>query len=195
MKTISDHILDALAVAVSAWVALASGYLFFASPARPWPYGLALAVIGTAWIARRTGQVRGAADPAYLASRRKVTLAIMLAGSLLGLALIVPLGWAPAAAGQFAERGVGVMMGVIVVAFANVIPKQVGSARGLALRRIAGWALVLGGLGYALAWLLMPLAYANLAALLVLLLGLTYATVRIIWSLLKHRPTTPPRPG
>lgn len=195
MKAISDHVLDAFAVAISAWVVLASGYLFYMNPARPWPYALALAAMCAAWIGRRIGHARGVADPAYLVSRRKVTLAIVLAGSLLGLALIVPLGWGPGTASQFAERGVGVMMGVIVVAFANVIPKQVGSARGLALRRIAGWALVLGGLGYALAWLLMPLAYANVTALLVLLLGLTYATVRIIWSLLKHRPTTPPRPG
>jgi hypothetical protein len=109
--------------------------------------------------------------------------------------LLVPLGWAPASASQFAERSVGVTIGMIVMVFANVIPKQTGSARGLALRRTAGWALVLGGLGYVLAWLLMPLAYANVAALLVLLLGFTYAAVRIVWSLLKHRPPAPTRPG
>ncbi|MDL2357301.1 MAG: hypothetical protein QFF03_18765 [Pseudomonadota bacterium] len=186
MKTLSDHLLGALAAAVSAWVVLASAYLFYITPARPWPYGLALAVIVAAWIAR------GVADPA---ARRKVTQAIVLAGALLGLTLLIPLGWAPGAAGQFAERGMGVVMGVIVVAFANVIPKRAGSARTQALRRVAGWALVLGGLGYALAWLLMPLAYANLAALLVLLLGFAYAAARIGWSLLKHRPATPQRPG
>lgn len=192
MKTLSVQVLDALAVAVSAWVVLASAYLFYMTPARPWPYVLALAVMCAAWIARRSGPARAAADPAV---RRKVTLAIVLAGALLGLTLLIPLGWAPGPAGQFAERGMGVVMGVIVVAFANVIPKRAGSARALALRRIAGWALVLGGLGYALAWLLLPLAYANLAALLVLLLGFACAAVRIGWSLVKHRPATPHRPG
>jgi hypothetical protein len=139
------------------------------------------------WAARRTFH-------ALEAARRKITLGIVLAGSMLGLALLVRLGWPPGLSGQFAERGMGVMMGVIVVVFSNDIPKQAGSVRSLALRRIAGWALVLGGLGYALAWLLMPLAYANLAALLALLLGLAYALARISWSLLKHRPATPHRP-
>ena len=72
------------------------------------------------------------------------------------------------------------MMGVIIVVFANSIPKQVSTARGLAMRRIAGWALVVGGLGYALSWLFLPLAYANIAAPLILFLGLMYALVRIL---------------
>lgn len=195
MKTSSAPVLDALAVAISASVLLASGYLLYTAPARRWPYALALVVMGAAWAARRLGHARGAADPAYLAARRKVTLAIVLAGSLLGLALLIPLGWAPGPAGQFGERGMGVVMGLIVVAFANVIPKRAGSARSLALRRSAGWALVLGGLGYALAWLLLPLDSANLAALLVLLIGVVCAAGRISWTLLRHRPAAPDRLG
>lgn len=189
MTTHSGRFLDALAIAISAAVVAASAWLFYTSAARPWAYALAPAVLAAAW-AFRLGQGRTADDPAGLAARRKLTVAIVLAGSLLALALLVPLGLAPnpAAASGFAERGVGVMMGVIVMVFANVIPKQAGSARALALRRIAGWALVLGGLGYALAWLVLPIAYANLAALLVLLLGFVYAAARIGWSVMKHRP-------
>lgn len=190
MKTNSGRFADALAVTITAAVVVASSCLFYTTSARRWPYALALAVMGAAWAFRRFVHARAAADPAYLGARRKVTLAIVLAGSLLALALLVPLGWAPAVASQFAERGVGVMMGVIVMVFANVIPKQAGQARGQALRRVAGWALFVGGLGYALAWLLAPLAYANLAALLTLLSGFMYAAVRITWSVLKHRPAT-----
>ncbi len=191
MNLFSDKVLRVLAVAISAWVVGASVYLCAVSPARPWTYLLAPAVIALAWTAR---QLRaGPADQqAFQADRRQATLAIVLAGSLLGLALIVPLGWS---GGQFAARSSGVMMGVIVIAFANVIPKRAGSARALALRRIAGWSLVLGGLGYALAWLLLPLGVANLAATAALFLGLSYAIVRIGWSRLTQRPSTPARPG
>lgn len=175
MNKISDNMLLALAVSVSVWVVLANGYLYFTSPQHASSYLLAIAVVCLAWAARQLE----APQPA----RRTLTQAIVLAGLLVGIASIAQLGWAAG----FAERGGGVMQGVIVAAYANVIPKQASSARGLARLRLAGWALVLGGVGYALAWLVLPLPYANIAALLILLLALGYATVRIAWSRRTHR--------
>jgi hypothetical protein len=94
---------------------------------------------------------------------------------------------------EFQQRSNGVLMGVIVVMFANVIPKQISSALRLTLNRVAGRALVLGGAGYALSWLL-PLTYAHHAALLILLFAVTYAAAYIVRSVFKH-PSTPPGPS
>jgi hypothetical protein len=91
-------------------------------------------------------------------------------------------------------RSNGALMGVIVVMFANVIPKQISSALRLALNRVADRALVLGGAGYALSWLLLPLTYAHHAALLILLFAVTYAAAYIAWSVFNH-PSTPPEPS
>ena len=62
----------------------------------------------------------------------------------------------------------GVTMGVLLVAWANTMPKMLvpldrlacDPAREQALRRFAGWAMVLGGLGYTLAFALAPIAIA-----------------------------------
>lgn len=186
MKTISEQPLRTFAILISTWIVFASSYLCYLHLARPWPYVLALAIIGIAWIARQLLPIGTGVDPASQVNRRKITQAIALAVSLLGLALLIPLGWADGLVSQFAERSNGLMMGIVVIVFANSIPKQVSTARGLAMRRIAGWALVVGGLGYALSWLLVPLAYANIAAPLILFLGLMYALVRILGDRTLH---------
>lgn len=67
-----------------------------------------------------------------------------------------------------AHRVFGVLLGGVVMVYANVIPKAVlartrhGCAPAVrqAALRFAGWALVLGGLGYALAWMFAPVELA-----------------------------------
>ena len=77
---------------------------------------------------------------------------------------------------------------------ANAIPKQASaSARGQAVLRSAGWSGVLGALGYVLAWLLLPLTYAYLAAVMAIGLGLLYALMRVVW--LCRRPAAAEPPG
>ena len=80
----------------------------------------------------------------------------------------------------------GVLMGALLVAWANTVPKQLiplaqlscDPAREQALRRFAGWVMVLGGLGYALAYALAPIAIA--ATLAICLLAPATAAVAII---------------
>lgn len=70
----------------------------------------------------------------------------------------------------------GVTMGVLLVAWANTMPKMLvplhrlacDPAREQALRRFAGWAMVLGGLGYTLAFALAPIAVAATLAICLL---------------------------
>lgn len=69
----------------------------------------------------------------------------------------------------FATRGTMVAVGIMLAANANLIPKA-GTAkteRHIALQRVSGWAMTLGGLGYAAAWAFVPLdnaAYISMAA-------------------------------
>ena len=74
---------------------------------------------------------------------------------------------------------------------ANVIPKRTGSACTLAIRRAGAWALVLGGLGYTLAWLMLPLAYASEAATSIMAFAMVYGIARVVWLLRKFKSKPP----
>lgn len=87
---------------------------------------------------------------------------------------------------DLAPRLLGVLLGAIVVFYANVIPKTLTSLARLrcapereqAARRFAGWSLVLGGLGYMLAALFAPLASMHLVGGTLLALSLAAALWR-----------------
>jgi hypothetical protein len=73
-------------------------------------------------------------------------------------------------------RLMGMLMGALVLVSANAIPKRLvplahlscDPAREQTLRRLAGWALVLGGLGWTLAYALAPIAIASTLAICLL---------------------------
>lgn len=98
----------------------------------------------------------------------------------------------------FARRLLGALLGAVVVMYANVVPKALTPLARLrcdpsteqALRRFSGWALVLGGLGFAAAWLFAPIANARILAILAL--GSAVLLVAIRYSrVLGHRPGAP----
>ena len=74
------------------------------------------------------------------------------------------------------QRLMGVLMGTVVIATANLIPKRLvplvrvscDPAREQTLRRFCGRVLVLGGLGYTLAFALAPIAIASTLAICLL---------------------------
>ena len=123
------------------------------------------------------------ADPAARAALlRGLAVAALLLLAALALRLLAPVHLAPEAA----QRLVGALLGAVVVASSNAIPKALAPrlrfrdpAAEQALRRFAGWSLTLGGLGYVLAWLLAPLEHANAAAGLVLAASLLAVVVRV----------------
>jgi hypothetical protein len=77
---------------------------------------------------------------------------------------------------EMSQRMMGLLMGSVVLVSANAIPKKLvplarlscDPAREQTLRRIAGWALTLGGLGYTLAYALAPIAVASTLAICML---------------------------
>jgi len=118
--------------------------------------------------------------------------AFPLGRALLAAALIIgtsaALKWAAPAwlSPEWAQRLTGALLGLVVVCYANVIPKSLTSLARLrcspqaeqAARRFAGWSMVLGGLGYILAMLFAPLANMHLAGAAVLAVGLLAAVLR-----------------
>ena len=77
----------------------------------------------------------------------------------------------------------------------NVIPKRTSSTLGMSIRRMAGWSLVLAGGAYALAWLLLPLAWAGTTALAILLSATLFAIARTAWLLRRQRGLPPSQSG
>lgn len=95
--------------------------------------------------------------------------AVLAAACILGASAL--LAWAAPSYldPEWARRLAGALLGGIVVVYANAIPKALATrmrctspAADQAARRFAGWALVLGGLGYMLAWLLAPIGVAGM---------------------------------
>ena len=78
--------------------------------------------------------------------------------------------------GETVQRLMGVLMGTVVIASANLIPKRLvplarvscDPAREQTLRRFCGRVLVLGGRGYTLAYALAPIAIASTLAICLL---------------------------
>ena len=173
-----------LAALMSAWVVFVSAWLCYMTPGRPWPYLVAIALVCIAWGLRLFASGKTAINSAAQQELHKITQAIVLSAALLGmtatLALLSRLGVITDLGGELKARSGGILMGIIVIAMGNGIPKQVSSARGLVVLRIAGWAFVLGGVGYALAWLALPLRYAGDVAIAALVAAMAYAALRIV---------------
>jgi hypothetical protein len=93
--------------------------------------------------------------------------ALIIAGSA-GLAFASP----ELISAALAQRLLGVMLSVVVVAYANAAPKVLVPLARLrcdatteqSLRRFTGWAVVVGGLGFGLAWVFAPIELAGLLA-------------------------------
>jgi len=110
---------------------------------------------------------------------------LILAGGIIAIsATLAGLQGAGVIDGTIAERGIGIVLGLVVILYGNEIPKilvpmdKAGDpARKQALQRFAGWVMVLGGIGYALAFALVPIDYAAYAAVAcgVLAIGIVIA--------------------
>lgn len=122
------------------------------------------------------------------------TLGRSLLGAAFVLAISAVLAWLTPEylSGEMRQRLSGALMGAIVVVYANAIPKAVfartrcAPALLQAARRFTGWALVLGGLGYILASLLVPIAVSGMIAGLSLGAAVSVAAMRL-YRMAHHR--------
>ena len=92
---------------------------------------------------------------------------------------------------DLSRRLLGVLLGGVVVYYSNVIPKTLTPLANRhcspqseqSLRRFAGWCLVLGGVGYAGAWLFAPAESTGLVGGGLLGLALLLVLGRYAWSI------------
>jgi hypothetical protein len=100
---------------------------------------------------------------------------------------------------EAAERLMGVLLGSVVIVSANAIPKRLvplarlscDPGREQTLRRFAGRTMVLGGLGFTLAYVLAPIAIASTLAICLLapaVLVVAGITTRCAWMRRSARP-------
>jgi hypothetical protein len=99
-----------------------------------------------------------------------------------------------------AKRMIQVMIGVMLAAYANLMPKDVGKwrasplavARAQSALRVGGWSLTLAGLAHAGLWAFAPLAVADVAAMVVvasaMLITMGYGG-RMLLACRSHQPT------
>ena len=111
---------------------------------------------------------------------------LLTAGLLLGGTLALQLLSARYISAELAMRGTGVLIGAVLVWYANAAPKAIPrgiEARcadgGVAIRRFVGWAIVLGGLAYIFAWIVAPFRIASLLATALLGVALLVVLARL----------------
>lgn len=123
-----------------------------------------------------------------------MTCAYPLRPALHGAALVIgvsaALSWlAPTyIAPELSQRMLGLLLGAVVVVYSNDIPKALVSrarprataAQDQKARRFAGLSLVLGGIGYDVAWVFAPLDMAGLIGGGVLAFALVFAVRRCL---------------
>jgi len=123
-------------------------------------------------------------------TRSLITAALILVSSA-ALALASP----AYLSADLAQRLFGIMLGAVVVLYANAIPKALiplarmrcDPATEQGLRRFTGWALVLGGMGYATAWLFAPMTSAWILAIALLGTALLAVLLRYAWVVYAKR--------
>ncbi len=93
--------------------------------------------------------------------RREIGEGLIAAGLLLQASITVRSLTPDHLSSETATRIPGALTGMILVFYANALPKTLSSLSRMrcdpraeqALRRLAGWSLTLGGLGYTAAWM------------------------------------------
>jgi hypothetical protein len=134
-------------------------------------------------------------------SGRNRVLEVLLGAVTMAVGLVV-VGYAGAHGfiePTLAHRLRGVIVGVFLVVTGNSIPKNRGCGAEVAcspvrdpsFQRFAGWTYVLGGLGYTISYLALPIERAETVGMV--FIGATIALVlpRLLWTALKRRPSQP----
>lgn len=123
-----------------------------------------------------------------------ISRGLIIAGLLLAAAAALRLLSPGHLSPELADRLLGILMGAVVVIYANAVPKAFVPLLHLrcdpvaeqAMRRFAGWALAQGGAAYAVAWAIAPLSAANMIAAILLGTALLLIIVRL--ALVMSRP-------
>ncbi len=127
---------------------------------------------------------------------KRMSMAIAVAILFLGTAAAVTYAQSLDLIGpDAAKRTIQVMSGLILAAYANLMPKDVGRwqasavavARAQSALRVGGWSMTLAGLAYAGLWAFAPLGVANIASIVVVASAMLITMGFGGWTLLACR--------
>ncbi len=135
-------------------------------PSDLWRWALSGSFLLIAW---SVFEILFRAGPAKNQIRGAALLAAALLIVTLGFSALDAAGLFGAQGGDITRRAYGVGVGLMLVVIGNFMPKQLepllekkcSPAAIQSLQRFAGWTFVLGGIGYAVAWLALPMAAAD----------------------------------
>jgi hypothetical protein len=123
-------------------------------------------------------------SPLQTTTPGSIRQALGLAGAFLALALGLQFLWPETLDRDVARRLLGAAMGAVIVVLANKVPKTLTPLARLcdpaleqSMRRVMGWSVALGGLGFALAWIFAPIDLAAGTAMVLLASSLIYVFV------------------
>ncbi len=133
-----------------------------------------------------------------LSSSRPIVRSLITAVVILGVALLLRRLSPEYLSPGLTHRLLGVMLGLVVIFYANAVPKALtrlmhrrDPAAEQAVRRFTGWTLLLGGVGYVMAWILVPLEYANATAGGLLAFAVMTVIARIVLGMARESPAEP----
>ncbi len=190
-----------LAGATLTIVAVLGGVLWSQQPEHAVVWAVSIGFLPGAWLVLsvvKRSRLGGALERDGLGYTGALTVAGLIMAASLGFTLAEHL----ALLGESAtERGMGIVMGGLLVLVGNVMPKMLkplaemrcDPAKLQSLQRSAGWIFVLAGLGYALSYVLLPVDRAALVSSLFAVAAIALVAPRLVWLYLRRR--TPPKPA
>ncbi len=133
-------------------------------------------------------------------ARGEILRSLIVAGLLLGASAALKLLSPGFVSPEFAHRSIGVLMGALVMFYANAAPKSLSPlarmrcdpASEQAMRRFVGWSLTLGGLAYAIASASAPFATADRISVCLLGVAFLLAIARVAWGVARRRADVAP---
>jgi len=175
-----------------------------AKPAAAWAWAAAIVVFVVMVAVQRRFQLAFSRSPGDAASVRSVA---SVAGAVVfgALMMIIPLALTLAHAYGLVDdpdsgmqRTTMIMVGAYLAVTGNAIPRMLpptssmpcGGARVQAFQRHAGWTWVLCGLGYAMAWLALPIDAAGPISMALVVTAMIVTIVQLL-RLCKPRPHAP----
>jgi len=120
--------------------------------------------------------------------------ALIIAALLLGIAVVLKVLPPEYLNPELARRLLGVMIGVVVIIYANRVPKALSPlirmrcdpAGEQAVRRFTGWSLAVGGAAFAIVWMFAPLRHANSLSGGLLCAAVMIVIVRIVLGMARE---------
>lgn len=200
LKWISSRIVSALPL-IGIGLALAN---WNAKPAAAWAWAAVIVVSVVMFVVHRGSQLalsRSPGDAATVRSVDSVTLAVAFGAVM----MIIPLAMTLAHAyGVVDDPDSGmrrtnmILTGAYLAVIGNAMPRMLpptssmpcGGARVQAFQRLAGWTWVLCGLGFAMAWLVLPIDAAGPVSTAVVATAMIVTIVQLL-RLRKPRPHAP----